>query len=208
MLDVNLDFSDSPSDNFDDAASYISAVESLLSQEEVAGLLDEIERNDPSSATVMQSWIQTFGLDRLFPGLGAAEQPVASPQDLVGYASSSYASSSYAGSEVGDLDGEYDTDDASSTYTAGSASNPAAPPKKRRANGDGSGRPRKKGTPGGSHVCDECGKSFSRSFNLKMHKETHNENRDKNFPCPHCNMRFVGICDFNLFYWKLTFLLL
>lgn len=42
-----------------------------------------------------------------------------------------------------------------------------------------------------------CGKLFSRSYNFKAHKETHDEKREYPFPCPvgECNKRFVRKTD-------------
>ncbi|RMY33959.1 hypothetical protein D0865_14315 [Hortaea werneckii] len=45
--------------------------------------------------------------------------------------------------------------------------------------------------------CDQCGKLFQRSYNLKAHLETHDPNRPQPNPCqyPGCNKRFVRRTD-------------
>ncbi|KAI9197477.1 uncharacterized protein BJ171DRAFT_428056 [Polychytrium aggregatum] len=42
------------------------------------------------------------------------------------------------------------------------------------------------------YACDYegCGRAFSRQFNLKAHKKTHEDCRDRPFECPICNQRF------------------
>lgn len=45
--------------------------------------------------------------------------------------------------------------------------------------------------------CDQCGKLFQRSYNLKAHMETHDPHRDQPHCCPHpgCKRRFVRRTD-------------
>lgn len=45
--------------------------------------------------------------------------------------------------------------------------------------------------------CDQCGKLFQRSYNLKAHLETHDPHRSQPHPCHHhgCNKRFVRRTD-------------
>jgi hypothetical protein len=42
-----------------------------------------------------------------------------------------------------------------------------------------------------------CSRAFSRAFNLKVHEQTHEENRDRPFACEHpgCNKTFVRVHD-------------
>lgn len=44
-------------------------------------------------------------------------------------------------------------------------------------------------------ICERCEKRFTRNYNLKSHRKTHDTNREYSFPCSKCPKRFVRRTD-------------